>query len=88
MNDSNYDRSAVRDSSHTTTWGVIAAVVAVSIVVVAIFAYHNSKGTDTSGDDTRAVVNNGPPAADINTAIPAAPVIPPTPSPAALSPQP
>jgi hypothetical protein len=72
MNVSNGDRAPmVRNSYHATTWGVIVAVVAVSIVVVlAILAYDNSKGTDTSGDDTRAVVNNGPPAADINTTIP------------------
>jgi hypothetical protein len=89
MNVPNYDRGRmVHDISYTTTWGVIAAVVAVSIVVVAIFAYNKSKGSDTSGDDTRAVVNNGPAEADINTIIPAAPSIPSTSSPATSSPQP
>jgi hypothetical protein len=89
MNVPNYDRDrTVHDISYTTTWGAIAAVVAVSIVVVAIFAYNNSKGSDMSGDDTIPVVDNGPPEADINTIIPAAPAIPPTSSPATSSPQP
>jgi hypothetical protein len=56
--------------------GVMAAVVAIIIVVGAIFACNNSIGSDTSGDDTRAVVNNAPPAADINTVIPTASVNP------------
>jgi hypothetical protein len=73
MNDPN--NSVVRDRSNTMTWGVIAAVVAI-IIVGAIFACNNSIGSDTSGDDTRPVVNNVPPAADINTVIPAAPVSP------------
>ncbi len=68
MNVWDFNRSRmVRDSFHTTTWGVIVAIVAVSIVVAAIFAYMNSKGNDTSGDDTRAVVNDEPISADINT---------------------
>jgi hypothetical protein len=74
MNDPNY--SAVHDRSNAMTWGVIAAVVAIIIVVGAIFASNNSIGSDTSGDDTRAVVNNAPPAADINTVIPTASVSP------------
>jgi hypothetical protein len=57
------------------TWGVIAAVVAI-IVVGAIFACNNSIGSNTSGDDTRPVANNAPPAADINTVIPTASVSP------------
>ena len=69
MNDPNY--SVVRDRSNTMTWGVIAAVVAIMIVVGAIFACNNSIGSDTSGDDQRPVVNNAPPAADIITTIPA-----------------
>jgi hypothetical protein len=73
MNDPNY--SVVRDRSNTMTWGVIAAVVAI-IIVGAIFACNNSIGSDTSGDDTRPVVNNVPPAADINTVIPAGSVNP------------
>lgn len=89
MNVSDFNRSRmVRDSFHTTTWGVIVAIVAVSIVVAAIFAYMNSKGNDTSGDDTRAVVNDEPISADINTTIPTAPAISPMPSPATPSPQP
>ena len=74
MNDPNY--SMVRGRPNTMTLGVIAAVVAIIIVVGAIFACNNSIGSDTSGDDTRAVVNNAPPAADINTVIPAASVSP------------
>jgi hypothetical protein len=58
------------------TWGVIAVVVAIFIIVGAIFACDNSIGSNTSGDDTRAVVNNALPAADINTVIPAASVRP------------
>jgi len=56
--------------------GVMAAVIAIIIVVGAIFACNNSIGSNTSGDDTRAVVNNAPPAADINTVIPTASVNP------------
>jgi hypothetical protein len=74
MNDPNY--SVLRDRSNTMTWGVIAAVVAIFIVVGAIFACNNSIGSNTSGDDTRTVVNNVPPATDINTEIPAARVSP------------
>jgi hypothetical protein len=65
MNDPNY--SVVRGRSNTMTWGVIAAVVAIIIVVGAIFACNNSISSNTSGDDTRPVVNNAPPAANINT---------------------
>jgi len=71
MNDPNY--SMVRGRPNTMTLGVIAAVVAIIIVVGAIFACNNSIGSNTSGDDTRPVVNNVPPAADINTVIPTAP---------------
>ena len=54
MSDPSYNRSnVVRESSKRTTWGVIAVVVAVIIVVSAIYAYDNSIGSDTSGDDTR-----------------------------------
>jgi hypothetical protein len=74
MNDPNY--SVVRDRSNTMTWEAIAAVVAIIIVVGAIFACNNSIGSDTSGDDTRAVVNNALPAADTNTTIPTALVSP------------
>ena len=74
MNDPNYN--VLRGRSNTMTWGVIAAVVAIIIVVGAIFACNNSIGSNTSGDDTRPVVNNAPPAADINTVIPAASVHP------------
>jgi len=59
MNDPNY--SVVRDRSNTMTWGIIAAVVAIIIVVGAIFACNNSIGSNTSGDDMRPVVNNVPP---------------------------
>ena len=74
MNDPNY--SLGRDRSNTRTWGLIGTVVAIIIVVGAIFACNNSIGSNTSGDDTRPVVNNVPPAADINTLIPTAPVSP------------
>jgi hypothetical protein len=74
MNDPNY--SVVRGRSNTMTWGVIAAVVAIIIVVGAIFACNNSIGSNTSGDDTRPVANNAPPAADTNTVIPTASVSP------------
>jgi hypothetical protein len=74
MNDPNH--SMVRGRPNTMTLGVIAAVVAIIIVVGAIFACNNSIGSNTSGDDTRPVVNNAPPAADINTVIPAASVNP------------
>jgi len=74
MNDPNY--SMVRGRPNTMTLGVIAAVVAIIIVVGAIFACNNSIGSNTSGDDTRPVVNNVPPAAEINTLIPTAPVSP------------
>jgi hypothetical protein len=56
------------------TWGVIAAVFAIIIVVGEIFACNNSIGSNTSGDDTRPVVNNAPPPAEINDVIPAASV--------------
>ena len=68
--------SAVRGRTNTMTLGVIAAVVAIIIVIGAIFICNNSIGSNTSGDDTRPVVNNTPPAADINTVIPAASVNP------------
>jgi hypothetical protein len=72
MNDPNY--SMVCGRPNTMTLG-IATVVAIMIVVGAIFACNNSIGSNTSGDDTRSVVNNAP-AADINTVIPAASVNP------------
>jgi hypothetical protein len=59
-------------SRNTTTWAVLAGVVAVIIVVGAIFAYNNSRGNDTSGDDTRL------PATDLNARTSIAPVGPAT----------
>ena len=65
MNDPNY--SVVRDRSNTMTLGGHRRRRWIFIVVGAIFACNNSIGSNTSGDDTRAVVNNAPPAANINT---------------------
>ena len=66
---------------------LIAAVVAV-IVVGLIYLQNSSLGNDTGGDDMSPVVDNAPPAADINAPAPIGPASPATPSPATQSPQP
>ena len=72
-----------------TTCGVIAVVAAVIIIIVgATYAFNNSIGSDTSGDDTRTVVNNVLPATDMNAPTTTAPPAPATPSPALLLPRP
>jgi hypothetical protein len=68
MSDSNYNYSrAGRDNFSSPTGGFVTVVVAVIVIVVAVlivvgasFAYNNSIGSDTSGDDTKVVVNNVP----------------------------
>lgn len=68
-----------------TTWIVIAIVAAI-FVVGAIYAHYNSLGNDTSGDVTRPVVNDAPPAANVSPSTDRA--SPATPSPAAPPSQP
>ena len=65
-----------------TTYGVIAVIAAVVIIVGAAYSCNNSIGSDTSGDDTRPVVNNVLPATDMNAPAPTAPTGPARPSPA------
>jgi hypothetical protein len=57
------DRMAL-GSFNTTTLSVIVAVAAAIFLGGAIYAYNNSPGADTSGDDMRPVGNNAQPAAN------------------------
>ncbi len=54
---------------------MIAVVTGVIIIVGAIYAFNNSIGSDTSGDDTRPVVNNVLPATDMNVQATTAPAV-------------
>ncbi len=83
MSDPNYNQlHSVCANCNRTTCGVIAVVAAVIIIVGAAYACNNSIGSDTSGDDTRPVVNNLLPATDMNVKTTTAPTGPATPSPA------
>ena len=65
MSDQNNNRDRmVLGGFNRTTWSVIAAAAAAVFVGGAIYAYNNSPGNDTSGDDTRPVLNNAQPAAN------------------------
>ena len=62
MSDLNYNANRMSlNSFNRTTLSVFAAVAAAIFVIGAIYTYNNSIGSDTSGDDTRPVVNNAPP---------------------------
>lgn len=83
MSDPNYNRNRMAlNGVNRTTLSVFAAVAAAIFVIGAIYAYNNSIGNDTSGDDTRAVVNNAQPAANRASTGLASPT---TPSPATPS---
>jgi hypothetical protein len=87
MSDPNYKANRMSlNSFNRTTLSVFAAVAAAIFVIGAIYTYNNSIGSDTSGDDTRPVVNNAPPAAAApsHTAL----TSPTTPSPATPSTRP
>ena len=76
MSGSNYNQlPSVCTNRNRMMCGAVAVVAAVIIIVGAAYAFNNSVGSDTSGDDTRPVVSNVLPGADLNVLATTAPAV-------------
>ena len=76
MSGPNYNQlPGVRTNRNWMMCGLIAVVAAVIIIGGAAYAFNNSVGSDTSGDDTRPVVNNVLPGTDMNVPATTAPAV-------------